>query len=1059
MEVFASDFNDGSFDNCTSGTGLSFSAEIGPASSTPPVAGTLTIGLGQYQITMWVVDEAGNANHCTSTLTFEDCPGTMNLACNDNIEIDILPNQSLDFYPSDMLEGGPYCYSDMNIANVPLGTPAPYLTYTEADAGIHTLRVQHLPSGNICWGTLVINGGCTNDVTAPVAVCNQSIEAQLSVNGPDLTILDALTFDDGSFDNCTAAGNLQFAVEIAAVPSATMPTSTSVSFTAVGVYQNLFLWIADESGNTNTCGVTVVIVPPKCNPDNTDPYFTYVPLDTVIHSDDLAAMNLDPQDFLQLNEYFGEAQVWDYCGLDTVLQSIDFITNSCNAVQTITRYFWAVDEAGNSSAAQQTITVKFDYSINLPADFHPDDAGQPDTLSFMAENGTLLSVSYDDVVFDYNCDDQPDLIHRTWSVADFCSTDLNAPAFELPRLDLDNNGQVGDAYVAWHSEGVVYLLENGLPVQTLGSTTAVLAYTQIIRYNYYDTISYAVEGTVFQDNDANCNLNANEPGLVGWAVKAIGNVTGQVYTTSTSANGIYQINDICASDTELEISLDVPFNYGQGCSTTWTVQTINNMTAVQHIPVQLNTECALMVVDLGTPFLRRCFANNYTVSYCNYSAEVIEGAYVEVHLDTFMEYTGSSITGTLVSGNTYSFQVGDLAAGQCENFIIDFDLSCEAELGQTHCTEAHIYPDTLCPQNANWTGANIEVEGECVNNAVLLKITNTGAGDMTAPLEYIVVEDVLMFDQGSFNLLAGQSMQLQAIQANGATWRLEAEQAPLHPYPGSVAVAIEGCNGINELGLVNLFPLENPNPFIAVDCQENQGSFDPNDKQGFPVGYGEEHFIYRNTDIEYLIRFQNTGTDTAFTVVIVDTLSQYLDETSIRPGASSHPYSFEVIGGHTLRFTFNDIILPDSNINLAASQGFVRFIAKQKTDVALGSIIENTAAIYFDFNEPVITNRVFHTIGENFIEVINDATDSNNAIGLPTVFPNPSFGSVTFALPLELGEKASFQLHDSHGKLAWKQAVSSKQFVFERKNLQPGIYFYTIENEGVKLFSGKVVLK
>ncbi|MBK9014025.1 MAG: T9SS type A sorting domain-containing protein [Saprospiraceae bacterium] len=400
-----------------------------------------------------------------------------------------------------------------------------------------------------------------------------------------------------------------------------------------------------------------------------------------------------------------------------------------------------------------------------------------------------------------------------------------------------------------------------------------------------------------------------------------------------------------------------------------------------------------------------------------------------------------------------------MAAGQCGNFIIDFDLSCEAELGQTHCTEARIYPDTLCPQNANWSGANIEVEGNCVNDEVHLTIKNTGTGDMVAPLDYIVVEDVLMFDQGNFNLGAGQTMQLPPIAANGATWRLEAEQVPEHPYPGSVAVALEGCDGINELGLVNLFPIENPNPFIAVDCRENQGAFDPNDKQGFPVGYGEEHFIHRNTDIEYLIRFQNMGTDTAFTVIVQDSLSQYLDPTSIRPGAASHAYSFEVIDGNTLRFTFSDIMLPDSNINLAASQGFVQFVAKQKTDVALGSVIENTAAIYFDFNEPVTTNRVFHTIDEDFIEVINDAHEPASVHGQPTVYPNPAFGAVTFALPVELGDNASFMLHDQMGKLARKQAVSDSKFVFERKDMLPGIYFYSIESEGVKLFSGKVVLK
>lgn len=897
---------------------------------------------------------------------------------------------------------------------------------------------------------------CLFDSLAPVPICVNYTVAQFAVHGPNLTFLPAEVLNNASYDNCAV---VNFAVEIAAVPSQTMPTTTTANFTVVGVYENVYLWVADAAGNAQYCNVTVEIIPPKCTPDNTDPYFTFVPLDTVIHADDLAAMNLDPQDYQQLNQYFGEAEVWDYCGFDTVVQSVNFVTNFCGGIVSITRDFLAIDESGNTSAAQQTITVQTDFSFNLPADFHPGDAGVPQELTFLQGNGTQLAVSYYDEAFDFNCDAQPDFINRTWTLINWCGAAPVGTPTTLPRLDLDNDGSPGDGYTAWENEGIIYRLENGLPVQDFGVGNGIYSYTQIIRYNFDDTVQYNLTGIVFRDADASCDLDAGEPLLANWKVKALGNNSGRYYHATTNASGIYVFDDICASDTELEISLDISLNYGQTCPTTWTVALAHGIVAEQKIPVQLDTDCALMEVSLATPYLRRCFANNYTVSYCNYSASLMEDTWVEVSLDSFMEYNNSSIPGILLSGNTYSFATGDLAAGQCENFTINFDLSCEAELGQTHCTEAHILPDTLCPQNASWTGANIEVEGRCENEQVILTIRNTGTGAMAGPQEYIVVEDVLMFDNGNFNLGAGQSMQLAPIPANGATWRLEAEQAPAHPYPGNVSVSLEGCDGINELGLVNLFPVENPNPFIAVDCQENQGSFDPNDKRAIPVGYGDDHFIYRNTDIEYLIRFQNTGTDTAFTVVVEDALSQYLDPTSIRPGASSHAYSYDLKDGNTVRFTFENILLPDSSQNLAGSQGFVKFFAKQKPNLALGSIIENTAAIYFDFNEPITTNRVFHTIGENFIEVVNSVNETANGHGQPTVFPNPAFGAVTFALPLELGENAKFILHDQLGKLAYRQAVSGNKFVFERKGMTPGIYFYSIENEGVVLFTGKVVLK
>ena len=132
---------------------------------------------------------------------------------------------------------------------------------------------------------------------------------------------------------------------------------------------------------------------------------------------------------------------------------------------------------------------------------------------------------------------------------------------------------------------------------------------------------------------------------------------------------------------------------------------------------------------------------------------------------------------------------------------------------------------------------------------------------------------------------------------------------------------MEGCNGVNP-GFVTIFPEDDGAPFISIDCRENISSFDPNDKQAFPRGYGSEHFIEKNTALEYLIRFQNTGTDTAFTVILKDTLSPWLDLYSVRPGAASHDYEYEILGQNIIKITFNNILLPDSNINELASHGF-----------------------------------------------------------------------------------------------------------------------------------------
>jgi len=151
-------------------------------------------------------------------------------------------------------------------------------------------------------------------------------------------------------------------------------------------------------------------------------------------------------------------------------------------------------------------------------------------------------------------------------------------------------------------------------------------------------------------------------------------------------------------------------------------------------------------------------------------------------------------------------------------------------------------------------------------------------------------------------------------------------------------------------------------PWQQKDCRTVTGSFDPNDKGVQPAGAGQEHLIARDSTVHYLIRFQNTGTDTAFTVVVYDSLPGALDPATFRLEATSHPCVSEMYGLGVLRFRFDNILLPDSNINEQASHGFVKFSLKFRQNIPALTRAVNSAAIYFDYNAPVITNEVFHTI-------------------------------------------------------------------------------------------------
>ncbi|MFM2202192.1 MAG: hypothetical protein RL040_1392 [Bacteroidota bacterium] len=140
-------------------------------------------------------------------------------------------------------------------------------------------------------------------------------------------------------------------------------------------------------------------------------------------------------------------------------------------------------------------------------------------------------------------------------------------------------------------------------------------------------------------------------------------------------------------------------------------------------------------------------------------------------------------------------------------------------------------------------------------------------------------------------------------------------------------------------------------------------SYDPNDKQATPAGWTEQHFITAGEEIEYRIRFQNTGNAPAFNVRIEDQLDlSKLNLNTFNPIAASHSYSTIVTPDGMVQFVFDNIMLPDSVHDEANSHGWVVYRIRSFDSLLPLNVINNTAAIYFDDNEPVITNTYSHTI-------------------------------------------------------------------------------------------------
>ena len=230
-------------------------------------------------------------------------------------------------------------------------------------------------------------------------------------------------------------------------------------------------------------------------------------------------------------------------------------------------------------------------------------------------------------------------------------------------------------------------------------------------------------------------------------------------------------------------------------------------------------------------------------------------------------------------------------------------------------------------------------------------------------------------------------------------------------------------------------------------------AFDPNDKlvqrDSLPIDY-----IATENELLYTVRFQNTGNHTASQVIIRDQLDPTLDWHSFEPLGSSHPYraTLDLTLGEVL-FTFEDISLLDSNSNEPASHGFVQFTILPKPGLSPGTILSNTAGIYFDANPPVLTNKVETKI-QSTVEVTAPIADWGMMIS-----PNPNLGTFSVVMAEPALPHMTFRITDLTGRLLMEKQTEtgSRQQTVRASDLPSGLYFLQVVSEGKVLAVKKFV--
>ena len=253
--------------------------------------------------------------------------------------------------------------------------------------------------------------------------------------------------------------------------------------------------------------------------------------------------------------------------------------------------------------------------------------------------------------------------------------------------------------------------------------------------------------------------------------------------------------------------------------------------------------------------------------------------------------------------------------------------------------------------------------------------------------------------------------------------------------------------------LINDFYIE---PY-AGDCDTSNNhvhipetvSFDPNSKQVFPGGDISEN----DSVLTYTIHFQNTGTGTAVKVIVADTLSPYLDASTVHNLAASRTYShFYVLPGGIVAWIFDSIMLVDSSVSFSGSQGFVMFSVQLKKGLTPGTDITNHASIYFDANAPVGTNITSNIIVTTAINELQ-----TNKVSVNT-FPNPFIDNTTIVVD-GLKEKFDFSLYDVTGRLKKIiPSIDTNRFELQRGDLSSGIYMFKISTSTNQVAYGKLVI-
>ena len=501
-----------------------------------------------------------------------------------------------------------------------------------------------------------------------------------------------------------------------------------------------------------------------------------------------------------------------------------------------------------------------------------------------------------------------------------------------------------------------------------------------------------------------------------------------------------------------------------------TTQVNNIVSTCGGGPIQMvNLTCVTLVetptfncypteVSIFTPFLRRCDTATYYVNYSNYNDNSVTGAYVDVQIGDNLTFVSSENSYTNLGNGLIRFDIGTVPAYSNNSVNLLVYVNCDnTALGDIHCIEATIFPHATCQPLVGDTIITILPIDSNITDSIYFEVNSNFGLSSNVNLTGRLYEDHLIIRIMPI-LRDGNTTQIIAVYRNpNKTYRLETQQIStllgVDQQPSATIYTDNTSNISNSVLQLS----QAAEPWRTTYCAPNVDSFDPNSKEAFPIGYGTQHNIAANVDLEYVIHFQNEGTANANKVVVEDVIDTDLDINTLIAGAATHAYTVER-NGNTVKFIFDNIQLVPKSTNEEASMGAIKYSIRQKANNAIGTTINNTANIYFDFNTAIITNTTQHIVGEpavysQFVSVKEISTR------IPVkVYPNPATEMVNFQT--EGADIYELILLDLTGRIIANYPANSNVLSINISNLPKGIYLYHLNGKNKETLNiGKITVK